>query len=231
MDVFDGVEVADRACYLSTEDVLVVADLHLGFDASSAVTMPIGEREAVLTHFEELLDTFEPGTVVVAGDFLHAFDGVPRGVRETVTAVETRVANAGAALRVTRGNHDTMLDEIGIQGEIRETLRVGETVIAHGHDEISEGASRYIIGHEHPTIEIAGNRYPCVLFGDDVWNGQDVLVLPALSPLVRGTPVNEIRRGDALSPMLAEPGAFRPVVVGEDEIHRFPQLADLRPYL
>lgn len=223
--------MADRACYLDSEEVLVVADLHLGFDASSAVTLPVGEREAVISHLEELLDTFEPRTVVVAGDLLHAFDSIPRGVQQTVTAVETTVADAGASLHLTPGNHDTMLDELSLQGHVSETVMVDESIVAHGHEAISEEAARYIIGHEHPAIEIAGTRYPCALIGDGVWGGADVLVLPALSPLLRGTPVNEIRRGDALSPLLSDPSVFRPVVVGEDEVHRFPRLEDLRPYL
>lgn len=229
--MLDGVEVADRACYLDAEGVLVVADLHLGFDASSAVTMPVGEGDAVRAHLEDLLDSFSPQSVVVAGDLLHAFDTLPRGVQDTLESIERTVDETGATLRVTRGNHDTMLDEIGFQGTASETVSAGETIIAHGHEEITEAASRYIIGHEHPTIEIAGKRYPCMLVGERVWNGRDVLVLPALSPLVRGTPVNEIRRGDALSPLLADPGSFRPVVVGAEEVHHFPTLTELRPYL
>lgn len=226
-----GYELGDRACYLPAVDALVVADLHLGFDASSAVTMPLGERGAVLEHLDGLLDRFSPDTLVIAGDVLHAFDTVPRGVEEGLAELDDLVSAADVSLLAAQGNHDTMLDELGFPGELTDSVSLGDTVVCHGHERPDERGRRYVVGHDHPTIEIAGQRHPATLVGPGRQAGSEVIVLPALSPLVRGTPVNELRAGDALSPFLAEPAKFRPVVVGEETVHRFPPLEDLRPHL
>lgn len=226
-----GHELGDRACYLPAGDALVVADLHLGLDESSAVTMQLGERGAVLEHMAGLLDRFGPETLVIAGDVLHAFDTVPRGVQESLTELGDLVSDADVTLLAVRGNHDTMLDELEFPGRITEAVSLGDTVVCHGHERPEERGRRYVVGHEHPTIEIAGQRYPCTLVGPGREAGSEVIVLPALTPLARGTPVNELRAGDALSPFLAEPAEFRPVVVGDETVHRFPPLADLRPHL
>jgi putative SbcD/Mre11-related phosphoesterase len=226
-----GYELSDRACYLPAVDALVVADVHLGLDETSAVTMPLGERAAVLDHLEALLGRFDPERLVIAGDVLHAFDTIPRGVEESLSDLGDLVSAAGARLQAVRGNHDTMLEELPFPGEISQAVTLGDTVVCHGHERPDARGRRYVVGHEHPTIEIAGSRHPCTLVGPGRQPGSQVIVLPALTPLARGTPVNELRTGDALSPFLAEPGAFRPVVVGEETVHRFPPLSDLRPHL
>lgn len=223
----------DRGLYLPEADTLVVADLHLGRDATSAVTMPVGEAEAVLDLLEGHLETVAPETVVLAGDVLHAHGGVPSGVPETVSALRESVRTAGATLRVARGNHDTHLEAVGLADVSQDAVRLGDTVVCHGHEDPAVRATvdRYVVGHEHPAVEIEGRRHPCALVGPAAGSTGDaeVVVLPAFSPLAPGTVVNT-RRDDPLSPLIEDLAAFRPVVVGED-VHRFPRLGELRVYL
>ncbi len=85
----------DRAVYLPAEETLVVADLHVGRDAASAVELPLGERADLTDRLSALLAAFDPREVVVAGDLLHAFDRIPEGVAETVAALGETVALYG----------------------------------------------------------------------------------------------------------------------------------------
>ncbi|NHN58021.1 MULTISPECIES: metallophosphoesterase [Halorussus] len=239
----------DRAAYLPGEDALVVADLHVGRDAASAVELPLGERRDLTERLADLLAAFDPATVVVAGDLLHAFDRVPEGVAETVAALRETVAAAGASLVVVRGNHDSMLDSVLDEGaETPDEHRVGDTVVHHGHatptvgendgqgeTEGREGreVARYVVGHDHPAIEIEGKRHPCLLFGPGTFRGADVLVLPAFNRLAPGTTVNGMRPRDFQTPLVTDVDALRPVVWDADreEALSFPPLGEFRRML
>lgn len=217
----------DRTVYFPTAGALVLADVHLGRDRASNVEFPLGERGDVLDRLGRLLDRFDPQEVVVAGDLLHSFDRVPRSVERTVAGLETRIAEAGAELVVTEGNHDTML---GSLLEVQPERAVGDALVRHGHDSPEKNAPLYVIGHEHPSITIEGRRRPCYLVGPAVDGGR-VLVLPAFSRLAPGADVSRTRR--FRSPLLTTPGEYRPVVRDEegDETLWFPPLAEFRAML
>ncbi|USZ69047.1 metallophosphoesterase [Halorussus salilacus] len=226
----------DRAVYLPGDDALVVADLHVGRDAASAVELPLGERADLTDRLADLLARFSPAEVVFAGDLLHAFGRVPEGVEATVERLRSTVADAGAELVAVRGNHDGMLDAVGVSA--RDSYRVGDTVVHHGHErpaagESSPAAGRYVVGHDHPAIEIEGTRRPCLLYGPGAFRGADVLMLPAFNRLAPGTVVNGMRTRDFMSPVVTDADALRPVVWDDEaeESLSFPPLGELRRLL
>lgn len=158
-------ELADRAAYLPAADALVVADLHLGRDDASNVEFPLGERERLPDRIAALCDRFDPATVVLAGDVLHAFDSVADHAREAFERVASAVEEAGAAFVPVAGNHDTMLAEVA-GTEPPEEYRLDDgTVVCHGDALPASDAPRYVVGHVHPAIVIEGERRPCYLFG------------------------------------------------------------------
>ncbi|WP_232701166.1 metallophosphoesterase [Halobacterium wangiae] len=220
----------ERAVHLPGPDALVLADLHVGRDAASDVSLPLSEGVDLRERLAALLATFSPETVVFAGDLLHVHGTVPGGVHDTVEDLLAAVASADADLRVVKGNHDTMLDAVGVDSESFVELDDG-TVVCHGHELPSVDATRYVAGHQHPAVKIEGHRRPCFLYGPEQYEGRDVLVLPAFTRLAPGTLVNGLTDGAADSPLLDEPDGFRPVVVSEGEALGFPALADLRGLL
>lgn len=225
----DDAVYGNRWMYLPTSETLVLADLHVGYAASSQVDRSLDERNDLATRLATARRETDPETVVVAGDLLHAFDGVPTGVSRTLEAIEA--ATAGADLIVTPGNHDTFLEVLVDEIPIPETYRVSEdTVVTHGHVEPQVSVDHYIVGHDHPALEIAGDRHPCFLVGIDQYEGATVTMLPTFSRFPRGTPVGDRRTGDLASPLLTDLGSCRPVVVA-DTVHKFPALRDLRPHL
>jgi putative SbcD/Mre11-related phosphoesterase len=225
LDALDGVTVADRALVLG--DVLVLADLHVGRGPASNVDLPVGDGSDMLGRFEALLAAHDPGEVVVAGDLLHSFRTVPRTVEDVVAGLVAAAREAGARLVVTPGNHDTMLDYVW-SGPTAGAYRVGDTVVCHGHVEPDAAAGRYVVGHDHPTITIEGRRRPCLLAGEGVYRGADVLVLPAFNRLLRGVEVNGMAASDFMSPLVIDADAFAPVVVDGDEPLVFPPLGEFR---
>jgi putative SbcD/Mre11-related phosphoesterase len=223
----DRVRFCDRA--LAVGDALVVADLHAGMDEESGVELPLGEREDIVGRLRSLLDRFGPATVVVAGDLLHSFSSVPAGVPDTVAAIERAIREAGAHPVVTPGNHDTMLPSVW-DGPTAEEHRLDDgTVVCHGHERPTADAERYVVGHDHPTITVEGQRRPCYLRGTH--RGSEVVMLPAFTRLAAGMTVDRARAGDFQSPLVGDADVLRPVVWADGEAFEFPPLGEFRRML
>lgn len=219
--------LVDRAVVV--DDVLVVADLHVGRGPASNVELPVGDSTDMLERFRNLLATHDPAEIVVAGDLLHSFETVPRTVRRTVSTLASAADEAGTRMVVTPGNHDTMLDSVW-SGPTQQQYRVGETVITHGHQAPDGDADRYVIGHDHPTITIEGQRRPCYLAADEAYEGAEVVMVPAFNRLLRGVEMNDMSATDFMSPLVADTAPFAPVVIDEDadETLTFPPLGEFR---
>lgn len=211
------------------DDTLVVADLHVGRGAASNVSFPVGNGTEMIDRLRELVATHDPSDVVVAGDLLHAFDVVPRTVERVVTDLVAAARDGGARVIVTPGNHDTMLDSVW-SGPTEPEYRVGDTVVCHGHERPNATAARYVIGHDHPTITIEGQRRPCYLVGEEIYDGADVVVLPSFNGRLRGVEVNTMRASEFMSPLVTDADAFAPVVYDDasDEALSFPPLGAFR---
>jgi metallophosphoesterase superfamily enzyme len=229
----DGLRFRDRAVYLPASDTLVVADLHVGRADASSVDFPVGERAHLRDRLDALLDAFDPGVVVFAGDVLQRFEYVPAVARETLDALAALVADADATLVATPGNHDPQLPGV-LDAPTPAARRVGDdVVVCHGHEPPEVDGSLYVIGHDHPTIEIEGRRRPTFLYGDGTYRGGDVLMLPAFTELAAGVVVNRMRTADFASPLVGNANALRPVVYDADAAEPlwFPRLGDLRAHL
>ena len=224
----------DRGVYLPGSGTLVCADLHVGRDVTSDIELRLGEHEDLTARFEVLLDRYDPSTVVVAGDLLHSFDHVPTEAADTVRALEGIAADADCRIVVTPGNHDTMLEELWDGPITSEYGPEGASVIVtHGHVPPAADAEWYVVGHDHPTIEIEGVRRPCYLYGTDQYEGAGVLMLPSFSRLPAGVRINRMTAASFQSPLVTDAGMLRPIVYDDDSgnTHTFPPLRELRQYL
>ena len=226
--------VHDRAVFVPAAETLILADVHLGKAAASSVGAPIDEGVDVCDRLEGVLAATEPTTVVIAGDVLHSFSRLPRGVERDLDRLVETVDAAGADLVVTPGNHDTML-ETAFDGEtaFEYELADGETVVCHGHEPPETGADRYVVGHDHPALSIEGRKRPCVLYGPAAYEGADVLVLPAFTQLAAGAAVNSMAGRDFQTPLVGTPDEFYPAVRDDasSETLWFPPLGELRSLL
>jgi len=193
------------------------------------VELPVGEGQEMVNRLVALCERFEPSEVVVAGDLLHSFDTVPVRVEETLDGLRAAARDAGARIVVTPGNHDTMLEAVW-SGPTAPEYAVGNTVVCHGHVDPATDADRYLVGHDHPTLTIEGQRRPCYLAAEGVYDGADVVMLPAFNRLLAGVEINRMSAGDFMSPLVGDAGAFAPVVWDEEagETLTFPSLGEFR---
>ncbi|MFB6301434.1 MAG: metallophosphoesterase [Haloferacaceae archaeon] len=223
----------DRACYLPAADALVAADLHLGRAAASDVAYPLGERGDLRERLTDALARFAPSTVAFAGDLVHRFETVPERTAAGLRALTDVCRDAGARPVLVAGNHDTALGTTR-DGDLHDEYRLADgTVVCHGHAEPRADAPRYVIGHDHPAITVEGHRRPCLLYGEGVYRGADLLVLPAFTPLAPGVRVGGMDAADFDSPLVCDAGALRPVVhdPDADEALAFPPLGRFRDML
>lgn len=224
---------ADRSLLFPELSTLVLSDLHLGRDATANVQLPLGERERLQHRVEALLDEHSPTEVVLAGDILHAFDRVPAGVGDQLDAILTAIEGTGATPVLVRGNHDSMLDAV-TDHEVRDHYRISEQrVVCHGHEQPDVDAATYIIGHEHPTISVEGQRRACYLVGPGHSNNTKLIVLPAFNTLAPGVDFGGRRTPELQSPMIESLDEYRPGVIDEDdgETLWFPPLESFRQHL
>jgi metallophosphoesterase superfamily enzyme len=206
----------------------------VGRGEASNVTLPLGEREDLVTRLRTLVDETTPERVVFAGDVLHRFDRLTERARGTVEALVAVCRDADARPAFVRGNHDTALDSIRADIETAVVAGVApRTVVCHGHEPPDLDADRYLIGHDHPAITIEGKRHPCFLHVPDAYNGADVVMLPAFSRLAAGVTLNDARGDDLQSPLIDSLGDARPIVYDteEEEPLTFPPLSELRRLL
>ncbi|MDQ2049305.1 metallophosphoesterase [Natronolimnohabitans sp. A-GB9] len=233
-DVDPPVSPIGRALFVPGADALVVADVHLGRGADSRIEAPIDDGADVRERLTSLLERTEPTTVVVAGDLLHSFGRLPRGLEADLAALENCVADTGADLVVTPGNHDTMLESV-FDGETTPEYRLadGETVVCHGHERPALEADRYVVGHDHPALAVEGRKHPCFLYGPAAYEGTDVVMVPAFTTLAAGATVNGMAAPDFQSPLVTDADAFHPAVWDDSSAEPlwFPPLGECRRLL
>jgi len=118
--------------------------------------------------------------------------------------------------------------------ELDASVRGAPVVVRHGHDAppAEEAAGLYVVGHDHPAIEIEGKRRPCWLYAEDAFRGADVLMLPAFTRLAAGVEVNDMSAREFQSPFVADADPFRPIVARADgDAVEFPPLGEFRRLL
>ncbi|WP_152042163.1 metallophosphoesterase [Salinigranum salinum] len=247
----------DRSLYVPLSSTLVVADLHVGRADASDVNAPLGEGADLVERLGGAVDAFAPEQVVFAGDVLHEFGRVGSGARETLTTLTEVCRDAGARPVMVAGNHDGVLSTVW-DGPIHDAYVVdggeGDVVVCHGHEEPVEtgqtGAgggegddadtetadatpALYVVGHDHPAITIEGQKRPCFLYGEGVYRGGDLLMLPAFTRVAAGVAVNGMRSRDFQSPLVRDADALRPIVWDQStaEALWFPPLGRFRRLL
>jgi len=241
---FDDLSFGGRAVYLPEFETVAVGDLHVGFEEearASGMSFPLQEQETLQEGLREVLVRFSPETVVFNGDIHHSF-GELGEAGKTIRRLESVVESSGATAVFIEGNHDTMLEGVvetkkwyslyHEPNDKTEDEHRNEAVFVHG-DTVPPNlpeASLYVVGHDHPAVEIELQKEPCFLYGP--FEDSNVLMMPAFNPLCEGVVVNEMYASDFMSPFIRESlNAFRVVVETGDEVLRFPEMSEFRRML
>jgi putative SbcD/Mre11-related phosphoesterase len=156
----------------------VVADLHLGYSEARrrrGDAVPASALEKALDPLGSVLERYGLRRLLIAGDLFE--DGVDDKVLDRLLAwLRCRRMDW---LGVVPGNHDRSLHK-GVEGidVFAEGYELGKWLVLHGDGRLP--ARPALIGHFHPGIFLAGERWPSYFVGPRR------IVIPAFSPDAKG---------------------------------------------
>lgn len=238
---FSGKKISDNievyrggAAVILDENVLVIADMHLGCEAAleyQGLSLPRVQTKKIEEYVSSIVPGIGPSKVVVAGDLKHNFSSNLIQEYNDVSRF-VGVLRELAPLEVVKGNHDNYLASILTDFEVplRKEITVGKVRVVHGHSG-ARASSPTIIGHIHPSIRLrdevgASTKDQCFLYDETT----EMLVLPALSLVASGLDVVRQLDSDRASPLLPETGlsTFRPIVYSDRSVLVFPTVGEMR---
>ncbi|PNG26946.1 ligase-associated DNA damage response endonuclease PdeM [Methylocella silvestris] len=218
LPVLDAEFLADPsgALFWPSENLLVVADLHLEKGSAFAVRgvfLPPYDTAATLAALGNLIGLYQPRRVVALGDSFHdggAGERLDSGDRRTLATLQR-----GRDWIWIAGNHDPA-PPAGLAGEARGELAIGSILFRH---EPSAARGRgEIAGHLHPAAKLSG-RGGSVRGRSFVSDGSRC-VLPAFGAFAGGLNVRDaafdaLFDGEAGKPVLAH-------VIGRSAVYAVP---------
>ncbi len=235
MEILKDIEIVDLGLYLKKEKILVLADMHIGYEEAlnkQGLLLPRFQFSDLVKRLKRILKQVKPKLIIINGDIKHEFGQISETEwRQTLRVLDFLTRKANVIL--LKGNHDTILGPIAKKRnlEIKDYFVVDKIYICHGHyvpeDEDFKKAKILITAHEHPAVGIREyprvERFKCFLLGK--YKNKKLIVQPSLNPVVEGT---DILSEKPLSPFLQQNIDNFEVFVVEKEIYKFGKLIKLK---
>ena len=236
MEIIDGIEIHYLSLYIKKHKVLVIADIHLGYEESlniRGVLIPRMQFKEVYENLNNLLNNLDVNTVVITGDFKHEFGVISETEWRNTLQIIDLILKHTKRLILIKGNHDVNLGPIARKRnvEIIEYAKFENILICHGDEILDnnyfEKSEIILIGHEHPAIGIKEGRkyenYKCFLKGK--WKDKTLIVLPSFNPLTIGT---DVLRSKLLSPFLQHNiTSFHAYIYENGKVYNFGKLKSI----
>jgi uncharacterized protein len=232
MQIHQGISIIDTALWLEKEEILIINDLHIGYEQVlhfKGILVPRFQLQEICDKLSLIFVKVKPKKVVINGDLKHVFGKVlEREWKEVLQFLDFLLVHVPEVV-IIQGNHDPMVKFIAEKRDVSvvKGLRVGSVHIVHGDELVETSASVVVIGHEHPAIKIhegsKWEKYKCFLRG--MWKGKMLIAVPSFNPLLEGTNVLE---GRMLSPFLKDVDDFDVFVVNKGEAFDFGLVRNLR---
>ena len=232
MHIHKQIEIIDLALYLEKEKILVLSDLHIGYEEylnKEGVLIPRFQLEDMIKRINNILDRADVSKIIINGDLKHEFGTISK--QEWQDTVKILDLFNGKEVVLIKGNHDTILGPIAEKNNItiQDYFSVGEIYICHGHkipnDEEFKKSKILIIGHEHPAVsfrERKDEKFKCFLKGK--WKNKLLLVMPSLNLVTQGS---DVTKEKLLSPFLQNHISEFEVFVVENKVYDFGRLKEL----
>ncbi len=166
---------------LLADDILVVADLHIGIEEElqeKGIRVP-SRAEVMGRKLIEIADRRGATRLVILGDVKHLVPKMASRERRDVYVFFRDLAPTFREVYIAQGNHDGMLKNIvprSVRFKPAYGFRIEDVGFCHGHawpyKKVMEG-SVLVMGHNHPAAE--------------------AIVVPSFNDLCGGMPVNDVR--------------------------------------
>jgi len=229
----------DKALFLPEKKILVLADLHFGYEemlAESGILIPRFQYKQIISDLERIfkkirLKKGEVKEIVILGDLKHEFGSISKQEwKETLDLLDF-LKNKVKKIILIKGNHDTILEPLARRKElkVKDYYVKKDVAFLHGHKSFPACSDKkvktLVLGHKHPAITIRegvkSEVYKCFLVGK--WRGKEIVILPSFFPLVEGSDVFIYDTNLAFDFKLKE---FEVYVVG-GKVYRFGKVKDV----
>ena len=197
------------------ERMLVIGDLHLGFEESLNESGILVTRIMLNEMIKELDEVFakirkeEDGKrekivdkIVLLGDIKHYFGRIARQEWNDVLHLFGYLSEKSTKIIVIRGNHDLVLKPIARKAglKVRDYWIWGGFCFMHGDKDFAElwrkkkrEFNYLIIGHGHPAVtlreKVRTEKYKCFLAGE--FRRKKLIILPSFSEWSIGSDARE----------------------------------------
>src|SRR5437867_2659370 len=208
---------------LMADDILVVADLHIGIEEElheKGIRVP-SRAEVMGRKLVELADRRGASRLVILGDVKHLVPKMASRERRDVYVFFRDLAPRFREVYIAQGNHDGMLKNIvprSVRFKPAYGFRIEDVGFCHGHawpyKKVMEG-SVLLMGHNHPAAafrDALGSRQivPCWMRVPFLRKHKrypklpkEAIVVPSFNDLCGGMPVNDVR-ARFIGPLFAE---------------------------
>ena len=225
VEIEPGLWVTNERCLVfEKERTVVIGDLHLGYEKAleeDGMYIPRINTDSIRDSLNRIICRYEPERIVLLGDIKHDFRRAKYEGKEEVRGIIQLISDAAEPV-IVKGNHDNYLQNIVADMGL-ETVPyydLGGYRLEHGHED--SGVRPVIIGHEHPSVRIAGAvsggmKLQCFLY----MRKDGVLVIPPFSFLSSGTDMSLSTKDTFMS------SACRNADVSEAEVYGVSELGIL----
>lgn len=233
--IIKNVSIVGKALWLEKQRLLVIADLHIGYEQylnELGVAIPRQQFKLMHEELKKLLGLLKPELIVINGDLKHEFGEISKQEWNEALAILDLCLKYAKVILV-KGNHDTILEPIARKKNVKivDYYVVDSVLITHGHRILNEFFYKQIktivIAHEHPAISlregIKVEKYKCWLIGQ--WHSKKLIVMPSFM-YIEGS---DITKRSLLSPFLTNVNLddFEIYIVA-DKVYKFGKLKILR---
>jgi putative SbcD/Mre11-related phosphoesterase len=234
-----------KTIFFPEEGILVIGDLHLGFEYSlqqSGILVPERQVEEIKKDLEKIFreiknKKFKLKKIVFIGDIKHSFSYKKKEKNyfdEVIKFLKKYVLEKNIIF--IRGNHDTIDYSFG--DKLKDYFIYKEIAFCHGHkifpEIFVEKIKIIVMGHLHPSIilsdkkNIKKEKYKCFLVGK--FKKKKIIILPSFLATVEGTTINslEYEYQDYFSIIPKKSLMnFNVFIVGEDKTYSFGKMKNL----
>ena len=191
-------------CLLIDKKILVIGDLHLGYEGSmreSGYMIPSGLYKQTIEDLDLIFERVgEVDKVILLGDVKHEFGKIQRDEWREIGEILNYLRMKAKKVIIVKGNHDVIINSV-----IKDLDRVdlidyciiGNTAFLHGDKDFSKvnekGIKMWVIAHGHPAITLyeekgsKKEKYKCFLEGK--YKGKKIIIIPSFFGVNEGTDV------------------------------------------
>jgi len=234
----DEFEFIDKCLYFPEKKILVLGDLHIGYEESlneAGVFAPRIQFKEIMRNLKGVLKQIKKiEKIVVLGDLKHEFGAISSQEWKEVKDILDFLKKKAKKVILIKGNHDTFLEPIAKRKELEIKAYFFEDGICflHGHKVFPECLDKKIkvlvIGHRHPAVVLCDKykkeKYKCFLTGK--WKKKKIIILPSFFPFVEGSDIVTNYKNNKLFIHERDLRNFDVYVVGE-KIYRFGKLKSI----